>query len=107
MGTTILSGPSPLRESGVLDRGAGNVGEMYCQAADTDPEAKRKRELEEVKAELAQPLLNGDKVLMTVIKVDVTYEVKGDITKVVCFFDDGSSCSIIKNSFAVKLGLWG
>ena len=27
MGTTILSGPSPLRESGVLDRGAGNVGD--------------------------------------------------------------------------------
>jgi hypothetical protein len=82
-------------------------GQIFCQAAGTDPEAKRKRELEEVKAELAKPLLNGDKVLMTVIKVEVTYGMKGDITKVVCFFDDGSNCSVIKNSLAVKLGLWG
>ena len=66
-------------DSWVGDSVAGQEGgQIFCQAG-TDPEARRKRELEEVKAELAKPLLHGDKVLMTVIKV----EVKGAVTKVV------------------------
>ena len=79
---------------------------IFCQ---TNPvlNDKRVKELEEVKAELAKPLLNGDKVLMTVMKIEVIYGIKGEITQVVGFFDDGSNCSVIKNSLAVKLGLLG
>ena len=31
----------------------------------------------------------------------------GEMTEIVGFFDDGTNCSVIKNSLAIKLGLWG
>ena len=60
-----------------------------------------------MRLELAKPLLNGDKVMMSVMEIDVIYGLSGDRTHVVGFFDDGSNCSVIKNSLAIRLGLWG
>ena len=64
-------------------------------------------ELDEVRQELCKPLLNGDKVLMTMMSLPVKYGLAGRIAQIVGFFDDGSNCSVIKTSVAIKLGLWG
>ena len=51
---------------------------VVCKAsAGTAMEAKRARELDEVRAELAKPLLHGDKVMMSVMGIDVTYGMDG------------------------------
>ena len=81
---------------------------MVCKTGGSNTgDVVRARELEEVRAELAKPLLNGDKVMMSVMEIDVIYGLAGDRTHVVGFFDDGSNCSVIKNSLAIRLGLWG
>ena len=67
----------------------------------------REFELDEVRQELSKPLLSGDKVLMTMMYLPVKYGLVGEMTKIVGFFDDGSNCSVVKNSVATKLGLWG
>ena len=67
----------------------------------------REVELDEVRQELCKPLLNGDKVLMTMMYLPVKYGLAGEIAQIVGFFDDGSNCSVVKNSVAIKLGLWG
>ena len=54
-----------------------------------------------------KPLINGDKVLMVIMEVEVVHGVKRKASKLVGFFDDGSNCSVIKTSIAEKLGLWG
>ena len=64
-------------------------------------------ELEEVRCEMAKPLINGDKVLMVIMELDVVYGIAGDSTKLVGFFDDGSNCSVIRTALAEQLGLWG
>ena len=83
-------------------------GVLVCKtgAGDTVHD-KRVRELEEVKAELAKPLIHGDKVLMTMMEVDMIHGLDGNISKILGFFDDGSNCSVIKTALARKLGLWG
>ena len=40
---------------------------------------------------------------MTILEVSVTYGIEGEVVKIVGFFDDGSNCSVIKNSLATKL----
>ena len=69
--------------------------------------SKRELEVEEVKAELEKPLIQGDKVLMCMMSVTVVHGDHGDHSDIVGFFDDGSNCSVIKNEVAEKLGLWG
>ena len=44
---------------------------------------------------------------MTILEVSVTYGIEGEVVKIVGFLDDGYNCSVIKNSLATKLGLWG
>ena len=44
---------------------------------------------------------------MTMMSLPVKYGLAGEMDQIVGFFDDGSNCSIIKNSVAIKLGLWG
>jgi hypothetical protein len=68
---------------------------------------KRELELDEVRAELSRPLVNGDKVLMCMMSISIISGEDGVHSKVVGFFDDGSNCSVIKNKLALKLGLWG
>ena len=69
--------------------------------------SKRDMEIEEVKAELQKPLINGDKVLMCVMTLSLVSGEQGAKSEVTGFFDDGSNCSCIKNSTAERLGLWG
>ena len=69
--------------------------------------SRREHELDEVRAELSRPLVQGDKVLMCMMSISVTSGEDGVNSKVVGFFDDGSNCSVIKNEVASRLGLWG
>ena len=76
-------------------------------AAEVAEKTQRDLELDEVRAEMARPLINGDKVLMTVMRLPIVYGVERMSTQVVGFFDDGSNCSVIRTSLAEQLGLWG
>ena len=67
----------------------------------------REEELQEVGRELAQPLINGNRVMMTILEISVTSGMEGNEVQIVGFFDDGWNCSIIKNDLAKRLGLWG
>ena len=69
--------------------------------------AQRETELEEVRCEMAKPLINGDKVLMTIMLLDIVHGIARDTTKLVGFFDDGSNCSVIRTGLAEQLGMWG
>ena len=83
-------------------------GMLICRTSEADAvHDKRARDLEEVKAELAKALIHGDKVLMTVMEIDVISGLAGSISKILGFFDDGSNCSVIKTALAIKLQLWG
>ena len=66
-------------------------------------ESRRSKEIEEVKAELARPLIHGDKVLMTMMDLQDVYGENRQVTSIVGFFDDGTNCSVIKNDLAIKL----
>ena len=78
-----------------------------CKTAVQDQRSTREIELDEVRAELAKPLVNGDKVLMCMMSLSVISGEVGVHSSVVGFFDDGSNCSVVKNEVAVRLGLWG
>ena len=67
----------------------------------------RKKELVEVRNELKKPGLRGDQVLLVVQNVDMVYGAGRNITNLVTFFNDGSTCSVILNSVARKYGLIG
>ena len=67
----------------------------------------RSKELDEIKVEMARPMINGDKVLMTIMTMDIVYGVERNGAKLIGFFDDGSNCSVIRTALAEELGLWG
>ena len=76
---------------------------------DSFPVAFKNRceEIDDLKLELAKPMISGDKVLMTIMHLPIVYGVKREETTLVGFFDDGSNCSIIRYNLAEELGLWG
>ena len=47
----------------------------------------REEELQEVDREMSQPLINGNRVLVTILYVSVTYGLEGNVVKIVGFFD--------------------
>ena len=57
--------------------------------------------MDEVKAELAIPLVHGDKILMSMMTISLISGEEGKHSNVVGFFHDGS-----KNEVAKKLGLY-
>ena len=65
---------------------------LICKA---DVKSKRELELEEVKAELARPLLNGDKVLMCMMSLSVISGEDGVHSSVVGFFWFSTMSSLI------------
>ena len=67
----------------------------------------RKLELQEVMEELHKPGLGGEQVLLVVQAVDMVYGPGRQVVKIVSFFDDGSTCSILLNSVAKQYGLLG
>ena len=69
--------------------------------------SQREKELDDVRAEMSRPLINGDKVLMTVMCMSIVYGIERKEAKLVGFFDDGSNCSVIRTALAEELGLWG
>ena len=84
--------------------------QQYVQdsyAVEAAEKTQREEELDGLRAEMAKPLLNGDKVLMTVMHLSVVYGVDRKGAQMVGFFDDGSNCSVIRTSLAEQLGLWG
>ena len=76
-------------------------------AADKIVDKKRKLEMEEIKQEMAKPLVCGDQVLMTLMNLPIVYGKERHKENIVGFFDDGSNCSVIRKSLAEELGLWG
>ena len=68
---------------------------------------ERQEELQQAKQELLKPGLGGDQVLLVIQEVDMVYGPLRSATKIVTFFDDGSTCSIILNSIAKQFGLLG
>ena len=54
---------------------------------------------------MAKPLINGDKVLMTIMEIWVVYGPDRMSGKMVAFFDDGCNCSVIRTSQAEELEL--
>jgi len=81
--------------------------QQYTQDSFPVVHKSHQEEIEELKSELGKPLINGDKVLMTLMKIPIVYGKKRKKTQVVSFFDDGSNCSIIRTKLAENLGLWG
>ena len=75
-------------------------------AADKIVDKKRKLEMEEIKQEMAKPLVCGDQVLMTLMNLPIVYGKERHKENIVGFFDDGSNCSVIRKSLAEELGLW-
>ena len=69
--------------------------------------SQRELELDGVRAEMAKPMIHGDKVLMTIMSMSIVYGAHREGAKLVGFFDDGSNCSIIRKALAEDLGLWG
>ena len=81
---------------------------LVCKTVgETSGTGNRAKEVEEVIAELAKPLIHGDKVLMVMQGVQLVYGMERTPATVVGFFDDGSNCSVIKNDLAIRLQLWG
>ena len=68
---------------------------------------ERRDELQQAKQELQKPGLGGDQVLLVIQEVDMVYGPQRLSSKIVTFFDDGSTCSIILNSVAAEFGLMG
>ena len=69
--------------------------------------AERQIELQGVREELQKPGLRGDQVLLVVQNVSMVYGAERLVSNIVTFFDDGSTCSIVKNSVAKQYGLLG
>ena len=81
---------------------------LVCKTVgETSETGNRAKEVEEVIAELAKPLIHGDKVLMVMQGVQLVYGMERTLATVLGFFDDGSNCSVIKNELAIRLQLWG
>lgn len=65
---------------------------------------QRKKEVAEMKELLAVPIHDGGNVLLLIQKVKVKYGPSGNITKLVTFWDDGSTCSLVRHETAEQLG---
>ena len=81
--------------------------EQFHKGAVNIVKTKREIELDEVIAELTKPLIDGEKVLMNISYIPTVSGIEGKISKIVGFFDNGSTCSIIKNAVAEGLKLYG
>ena len=67
----------------------------------------RARDLEEIKRSLEEQDLDGGRVLMVVQEIDMLYDLAGLRAKLVCFFDNGSTCSAILTEVAERYKLCG
>jgi hypothetical protein len=68
---------------------------------------ERERELKQAKKELREHTLEGDKVLMVIQAILMKYGLGGALGMAITFFDNGSTCSDVVNTFARKQGLYG
>ena len=58
-------------------------------------------------SKLAEPALDGDRVLLTVQTIPMKYGLGGAEASAVAFFHNGSTCSVIRNEFAWQHKLYG
>ena len=65
---------------------------------------QRSKELEEMKQLLQMPVVERYNVLLLVQGVKVKHRPEGDTSKTTVFWDDGSTCSLVKNETAEILG---
>ena len=90
----------------VVDFSSVNAAEVYEVYGKEEIE-ERAREVEEAKKSLAEYNLDGDKVLLVIQSIPMMYGLGGAQVHVTTFFDDGSTCSVVLNSFADKYKLFG
>ena len=64
---------------------------------------QRKKELKEMEELLKLPILDGNNVLLKIQQVKVKHGPGGSITKVITFWDDGSTCSLVLIETAEQL----
>ena len=67
---------------------------------------KRVEEFKQGKKALAEPALDGDIVLLTVQTIPTKYRLGGAEASAAFFFDNSSTCSVIRNEFASKHKLY-
>ena len=70
-------------------------------------EDDRTKELAEMKELLKLPPVEGNKVLLIIQKVMVKYGPQGEMTGITVFWDDGSTCSLVRTEAAEMLGCPG
>ena len=65
------------------------------------------RKLEQGKKARQEHALDGDKVLLVVQSIPMKYGVAGGVTSAVTFFDNGSTCFVVRNQFSRQQILYG
>ena len=63
----------------------------------------RAKELLDMKELLQLPLIDGNKVLLLMQIIEVKYGPRGELSQLVVFWDDGSTCSLVVTETAEKL----
>ena len=81
----------------------------YCAREHPDKvvATRRREEMEEIERIVGQPPIPGEQVLLLFQDIDVVYGQDRMEDKIKSFWDDGSTCSRVKNSTAEKLQLRG
>ena len=70
-------------------------------------EEQRAKELEEIKELLKLPAIEGNNVLLLIQSVTIKYGLKGEMTEISLFWDNGSYCSLVLTETAEMLGCPG
>ena len=96
-------------EAGVTSRDVDfssvNTARMYEVYGEKEVD-ERAREMMEARKKLAEPPVDGDKVLLVIQETIMVCRLGSVKVDVVTFFDDGSTCSVVLNSFAEKNNLY-
>ena len=79
-----------------IDSWSGGTAELVSE--------RRKEEVVEMKELLAKPMHDGNNVLLLIQKVKVKYGPSEDMAKLITFWDDGSTCSLVRIETAEQLG---
>lgn len=68
---------------------------------------RREKEYLEIQRLLEVPMLNGDRILLSLQSIAIKFGIDSKQTDVAAFFDNGSTCSLILEELAETLGLLG
>ena len=83
------------------------VSESVFQTFGRDDVLNRAKEMQEVKESLAKAPVEGDKVLMVIMSVEMVYGIGGIRKSLTTFFVDGSTFYVVMKSWAEQHSLYG